>query len=205
MGASMGGVIAQIIAVVHPHRVRSLVLACTACRHLPWRRELLEDWADDCAEAQGMRAFATAQPSMAGRLRGRCAASGPRSACSRRSPSARLRIRSCRRCTPFSTWTTDFACCLPTVTAPTLVLVGSQDILTPQADAEEIVELIPELRARRRPRRRARLPGREPRHLQPPRPRLPDARQRDSSRSGRQRHRIADDGTTKRDADRLSN
>ncbi len=32
---------------------------------------------------------------------------------------------------------------LPTVTAPTLVLVGSQDILTPQADAEEIVELIP--------------------------------------------------------------
>jgi pimeloyl-ACP methyl ester carboxylesterase len=33
---------------------------------------------------------------------------------------------------------------LPTVTAPTLVLVGSQDILTPQADAEEIVELIPD-------------------------------------------------------------
>ena len=26
----------------HPERVRSLVLACTACRHLPWRRELLE-------------------------------------------------------------------------------------------------------------------------------------------------------------------
>src|SRR5260221_395771 len=57
MGASMGGVIAQIIAVRHPERVRSLVLACTACRHLPWRRELLEDWAAQ-AQAQGMRSFA---------------------------------------------------------------------------------------------------------------------------------------------------
>jgi len=37
----------------------------------------------------------------------------------------------------------DLRLLLPTVTAPTLVLVGSQDILTPQGDAEEIVELIP--------------------------------------------------------------
>jgi pimeloyl-ACP methyl ester carboxylesterase len=33
---------------------------------------------------------------------------------------------------------------LHTVDVPTLVLVGSQDILTPQADAEEIAELIPD-------------------------------------------------------------
>jgi pimeloyl-ACP methyl ester carboxylesterase len=32
---------------------------------------------------------------------------------------------------------------LPTIAAPTLVLVGSQDILTPQADSEELAELIP--------------------------------------------------------------
>src|SRR5256885_10208047 len=57
MGASMGGVIPQIVAVLHPERVRSLILACTACRHLAWRRELLEDWAA-LAQAQGMRAFA---------------------------------------------------------------------------------------------------------------------------------------------------
>src|SRR5206468_622370 len=56
MGASMGGIIAQVLAVRHPARVRSLVLACTACRHLPWRRELLAEWAD-VAEHQGMRAF----------------------------------------------------------------------------------------------------------------------------------------------------
>jgi pimeloyl-ACP methyl ester carboxylesterase len=33
---------------------------------------------------------------------------------------------------------------LHTVAVPTLVLVGSQDILTPQADSEEIAELIPD-------------------------------------------------------------
>src|SRR5436853_6550803 len=31
VGASMGGVITQIIGVLHPDRVRSLTLACTAC------------------------------------------------------------------------------------------------------------------------------------------------------------------------------
>ena len=46
MGASMGGVIAQIIGVLHPERTRSLVLACTACRHHEWRRELFEEWAE---------------------------------------------------------------------------------------------------------------------------------------------------------------
>src|SRR3954464_1743044 len=56
MGASMGGVRAQIVAVRHPERVRSLVLACTACRHEPWRVELLQDWAEVAGE-QGMRAL----------------------------------------------------------------------------------------------------------------------------------------------------
>ena len=46
VGASMGGVIAQIIGVLHPERVRSLTLACTACQHHEWRRELLAEWAE---------------------------------------------------------------------------------------------------------------------------------------------------------------
>ena len=43
VGASMGGAIAQIVALRHPERVRSLTLACTACRNHPWRRELLAE------------------------------------------------------------------------------------------------------------------------------------------------------------------
>ena len=57
VGASMGGAISQIIAVRHPERVRSLTLACTACRNHPWRRELLKGWAD-LAASKGMGAMA---------------------------------------------------------------------------------------------------------------------------------------------------
>ena len=52
MGASMGGAIAQIVALRHPERVRSLTLACTACRNHPWRRELLSEWAADRQRAR---------------------------------------------------------------------------------------------------------------------------------------------------------
>src|SRR3954470_9259536 len=44
VGASMGGVIAQFMAVRHSERVLSLTLACTACRDHQWRRELMERW-----------------------------------------------------------------------------------------------------------------------------------------------------------------
>ena len=60
VGASMGGAISQIVAVNHPHRVRSLTLACTACRNHAWRRELLEGWATLATE-RGVAATTTAR------------------------------------------------------------------------------------------------------------------------------------------------
>ena len=82
MGASMGGVIAQIIAVLHPERARSLVLACTACRHHEWRRELLAEWAEevDAARDVGARRRGAA---VARRAAARTAGSGSGSTCSR--------------------------------------------------------------------------------------------------------------------------
>lgn len=142
IGASMGGVLAQIMAVRHPERVRSLVLACTACRHLAWRRELLEDWAA-VAQARGMRAFAGENMRWL---------VGPRAL--RRFWPAFAALTPLAMSAPTHAFVAQVNAILDqddsvrdllhTVRVPALVLVGSQDILTPQADSEEIAELIPD-------------------------------------------------------------
>ncbi len=141
VGASMGGVISQIIAVKYPHRVRSLNLVCTACRNHPWRQELLQSWAHT-AEEKGMIEV------------------GKEAAQWVMSP------RSFRRLVPAFTWMGPLAALRPrhsfvsqiqaildtrddlvdelsSITAPTMVIVGNQDILTPRGDSEEIAERIP--------------------------------------------------------------
>lgn len=141
IGASMGGAISQLLAIRYPERVRSLLLACTACRHHAWRRELLADWADT-SERLGMAAMTT----QAARW-----VIGP---------------RSFRRLTPAVGWMGPLALSRPAhafagqvaailaiddgladqlsaIEVPTLVMVGNQDILTPRGDSEEIAEQIP--------------------------------------------------------------
>jgi 3-oxoadipate enol-lactonase len=141
VGASMGGAITQILALKHPERLRSITLACTACRNPPWRRELLADWAHT-ASTLGMRAMTK--------------------------EAARWVIgpRSFRRLWPAIGWMGPLALARPphafvaqvaailevddaqadqlsTIERPTLVLVGNQDILTPRGDSEELAERIP--------------------------------------------------------------
>ena len=141
VGASMGGVISQIVAVKYPQRVRSLTLVCTACRNHPWRQELLQSWAKT-AEEKGMIEV------------------GKEAAQWVMSP------RSFRRLVPAFTWMGPLAALRPrhsfvsqidailntredlvdqlsTISAPTMVIVGNQDILTPRGDSEEIAERIP--------------------------------------------------------------
>ncbi len=141
VGASMGGAIALLVALRHPERVDSLVLACTAGRHHPWRRELLAGWATTATE-QGLGAMT--------------------------SEAARWVIgpRSFRRVFPLLGWLGPLAMgrpahafaaqvhailatddtlgeLLPTITAPALVVVGNQDILTPRGDSEALAEQLP--------------------------------------------------------------
>jgi 3-oxoadipate enol-lactonase len=144
MGASMGGAISQFVAVAYPERVRSLVLACTACRHHEWRRELLRDWADRVLE-RGMGALASdglhwlVDPRLHRRF----------------GLWLNLMARILLQATPeaFAAQVDailnaddDLRFELAGVRAPSLVITGSQDLLTPFGDAEELAELLPSSR-----------------------------------------------------------
>ncbi|MGH9117773.1 MAG: alpha/beta fold hydrolase [Acidimicrobiales bacterium] len=141
MGASLGGVISQVVAVLHPHRVRSLVLACTGCRHQRWRRELFEEWIAS-ASARGMRVFAHDNARWL---------VGPRSL--RRFWPLFDLLGPLALTAPVHAFVAqvravldaddDLHVALTGVKVPTLVVVGSQDILTPVGDSEELAELIP--------------------------------------------------------------
>lgn len=138
---SMGSYSAQVLAVAHPGRVRSLVLSGTASRHHQWRRELLAEWAEVATE-RGVHVMA------------------------RRAFPWLLGPRTVRR---FGLWinllwplilqqpahafaaqvgalldaSDDARSRLAEITAPTLVLVGVEDRLTPPEDAEELARLVP--------------------------------------------------------------
>lgn len=141
VGASMGGVLAQLLGVRHAHRVRSLTLACTAARHHPWRRELLAEWAR-VAQEEGMGAFA---PQAVRWL------VGPRSL--RRFWPAFNTLGAVALNVDADPFVSQVEAILSlddavrdeltSVSVPTLVIVGSQDILTPVGDSEEIAELVP--------------------------------------------------------------
>jgi 3-oxoadipate enol-lactonase len=141
VGASMGGAIAQIVALKHQDRVRSLTLACTACRNHPWRRELLNSWAVRATE-RGMGAMTREAarwvigPRSFRRLVPAFGWLGPL-AMGRSSHAFAAQVR--------AILATDesMADQLAGITVPALVMVGNQDILTPRGDSEELADRLP--------------------------------------------------------------
>ena len=141
MGASMGGVLAQLLAVEHAERVRSLVLACTASRHHPWRVELLEEWRavavdEGMAGVSQVAARWLVGPRMLRRLRRAIDLVAPIAL----NVPAESFVAQIDAILAMSDEVRDE---LGGVDVPTLVLVGTQDVLTPVGDAEELAELVP--------------------------------------------------------------
>ncbi|MGI9602944.1 MAG: alpha/beta fold hydrolase [Acidimicrobiales bacterium] len=144
MGASMGGALAQIMAVMYPSRVRSMTLACTACQLQPWRQELLEDWVEQ-ARTKGMHRWMTTNLQWL---------IGPRSM-RRLWPVANVIGLLAQRAPVHGligqlqgllSVDDELMKELAQVKVPTLIVVGSQDILTPVADSELLAATIPDAR-----------------------------------------------------------
>jgi 3-oxoadipate enol-lactonase len=141
VGHSMGSYIAQVMAVQHPDRLRSLTLAGTACRHLPWRLELLESWRET-ARVSGVRGWVRrAFPYLL----------GPRTAWTFGLFINLLWPIILQQ--PTHAFDGQIAALLGApdgesdrlagIDVPTLVVCGSKDTLTTPADAEEVASLIP--------------------------------------------------------------
>ena len=141
VGASMGGVISQIIAVKYPERTRSITLACTAGANHPWREELLADWRDRALESGigamsaeaarwvvGPRSFRRLLPAM-GWL-------GPL-ALGRPAHAFAGQVEAILNVDPTRSDGLD------RIEVPVMILAGNQDILTPRGDSEELADRIP--------------------------------------------------------------
>jgi pimeloyl-ACP methyl ester carboxylesterase len=144
VGHSMGSYVAQTLAVLYPDRLRSLTLAGTACRHQPWRLELLGRW-KETARSHGVHAWARrAFPWLL----------GPRTAWTFGLFINLLWPIILQQ--PAHAFDSQIAALLGApddarsrlagVAVPTLVVVGSRDTLTTPADAAEVASAIPDAR-----------------------------------------------------------
>ena len=136
-GVSMGGMIAQELAVGYPERVTGLVLGCTShggLRAVPPRPEAFEGLAGGRPGERGASLvvtpeFAQRRPGLLARMAVRAMARPTPPAVVREQFTAITRFDVSRR--------------LHRITAPTLVITGDRDVLIPPANSRLLARAIP--------------------------------------------------------------
>jgi pimeloyl-ACP methyl ester carboxylesterase len=145
VGSSMGGAIAQELALAHPDRVRSLVLNGTWCRGDRFLHEILRNWMWSAEKADSIRDFLVTvnlwcfSPRIwnAGTMDDWIAAAEA-------SPYAQSADAFCRSAQALIDH--DSADRIGAIDAPTLVTVGELDLVLPARFSEELVRRIPNAR-----------------------------------------------------------
>jgi pimeloyl-ACP methyl ester carboxylesterase len=144
-GISTGGSIAQQFAIDHPHLVRRLVLAATACQLSPHGRETQRRFAALTAKGRPRRAYAALGPTLA------ATAAGGRAFAALMwlfGASQRAEDPSDMLVTVAAEDTFDASPQLHRITAPTLLVAGGQDRFYSPELFRETAERIPNARLR---------------------------------------------------------
>jgi pimeloyl-ACP methyl ester carboxylesterase len=140
-GTSMGGRVAQWLAVRHPHRVRALVLGCTS----PGGRHAVPRDADvgKALSDPHPRARRQALLDLMYTPQWQAAHTGPYTTLGDPAMPVRIRYRHLIASNQHDAWDA-----LPGITAPTLVVHGDDDLLNPTANAALIADRVPGARLR---------------------------------------------------------
>lgn len=144
IGCSMGGIVAQILATIYPKKVKSLTLVSTSCSQHQWRSELLQEW----KQRLMLRSSGVLDREILSWL------IGPRLLTRSKIflPIAQQLFQDidvqqfCMQIDAICSFSDDFKDRLKGITAPTHVIVGSQDTLTPVGDSQELCMYIKDSR-----------------------------------------------------------